>query len=82
MISAWLWIDQTPVTRQEEIDVLVCGAHLDGLPLNWQLRERGAELKRTTRTAPCYRMYALAGGPPFRPGLVLDETQGAAIDRC
>ncbi|TNC79635.1 MAG: allophanate hydrolase [Oleiphilus sp.] len=72
--------DQTPVTRQEEIDVLVCGAHLDGLPLNWQLRERGAKLKRTTRTAPCYRMYALAGGPPFRPGLVLDETQGAAID--
>jgi hypothetical protein len=25
-------------------------------------------------------MYALAGGPPFRPGLVLDEQQGAAID--
>ena len=25
-------------------------------------------------------MYALAGGPPFRPGLVLDEDNGAAIE--
>ena len=68
------------IGKTDTIDVLVCGAHLDGLPLNWQLKERGAVLKTVTQTAPVYRMYALAGGPPFRPGLILDEEQGAAID--
>ncbi|KEA64240.1 Allophanate hydrolase [Marinobacterium lacunae] len=69
-----------PVSNPDWIDVLVCGAHLEGLPLNWQLSERGAVLKQATATAPVYRMYALAGGPPYRPGLVLDEAEGAAID--
>ncbi|WP_461480527.1 allophanate hydrolase [Porticoccus sp.] len=71
---------QQPVMDNRSIDVLVCGAHLEGLPLNWQLTERGALLKSRTRTKPCYRMYALAGGPPFRPGLVVDESDGAAIE--
>jgi allophanate hydrolase len=59
---------------------LVCGAHLSGLPLNWQLVERGARLKEKTKTAAVYRFYALAGGPPYRPGLILDTENGAAID--
>lgn len=62
------------------VDVVVCGAHLSGLPLNWQLTERGAQLKSKTKTAAQYRMYALAGGPPYRPGLILDKAKGAAID--
>ncbi len=66
-------------TDGTRIDVVVCGAHLDGQPLNWQLRERGATLKAATQTAPVYRLYALAGGPPLRPGLVLDTDAGAAI---
>ena len=61
------------------IDVLVCGAHLSGLPLNWQLTDRKAFLKQVTSTAKAYRMYALAGGPPFRPGLIRDDKQGSAI---
>lgn len=61
-------------------DLLVCGAHLAGLPLNWQLTERGAVLKACTSTAPCYRLHALAGGPPLRPGLVRDEQVGRAIE--
>ncbi|MDO6461846.1 allophanate hydrolase [Granulosicoccaceae sp. 1_MG-2023] len=73
-------LSTTPVGNTDSIDLLVCGAHLDGLPLNWQLRERGATLKQVTRTAPVYRMYALAGGPPHRPGLILDEEHGAAIE--
>ncbi|MFT4775990.1 MAG: allophanate hydrolase [Oleispira sp.] len=68
------------VDATDRIDVLVCGAHLEGLPLNWQLKERGAFLKSKTQTAPVYRMYALAGGPPFRPGLILDEDQGQALE--
>lgn len=65
---------------QRMIDLVVCGAHLQGLPLNWQLQERGAVLKSSTRTAPVYRLYALAGGPPFRPAMILDESKGAAIE--
>ena len=71
---------QTPSAHPTHVDVVVCGAHLEGLPLNWQLTERGATLKARTQTAPNYRLYALAGGPPFRPALVLDKTQGAAIE--
>ena len=70
----------TPVQHKDTIDVVVCGAHLDDLPLNWQLKERGATLKQATQSAPCYKLYALAGGPPFRPGMVLDETNGRAIE--
>ena len=49
--------------------IAVAGAHLEGEPLNHQLTDRGARLVRLTRTAPCYRMYALATDPP-KPGLV------------
>ena len=62
------------------IPVVVCGAHLHELPLNWQLTERGARLLETTQTAAAYRMYALSGGPPYRPGLIRDDAQGAAIE--
>lgn len=72
--------NHTPVGDNSTIDVMVCGAHLQGQPLNWQLIERGATLKSATTTAPVYRMYALAGGPPYRPGLMLDESNGAAIE--
>ena len=64
----------------DTVRLMVCGAHMQGLPLNHQLTERGARRVAATRTAPDYRLYALAGGPPFRPGLVRDEAQGAAID--
>ncbi|MCG7900478.1 MAG: allophanate hydrolase [Candidatus Thiodiazotropha weberae] len=71
---------QPSVADYNKIDVVVCGAHLQGLPLNWQLTERGATLKAKTKTAPIYRMYALPGGPPARPGLILDEAAGGAIE--
>lgn len=63
-----------------QVQVAVCGAHLDGLPLNWQLTQRGARLVQRTHTAPCYRFYALAGGPPFRPGLIKVDEGGDAIE--
>ena len=69
----------SPTANPNTIDVLVCGAHLQGLPLNWQLTERGATLKSKTQTAAHYRMFALAGGTAFRPGLILDKAKGAAI---
>jgi allophanate hydrolase len=70
--------DWAPLT--DGVAVAVCGAHLQGLPLNHQLLERGAVLLERTVTAPSYRLYALPGGPPERPGLVRVATQGAAIE--
>jgi allophanate hydrolase len=62
------------------ISLAVCGAHMQGLALNYQLIERGAVLLERTITAPCYRLYALPGGPPARPGLVRVDNLGAAIE--
>jgi allophanate hydrolase len=62
------------------IEVAVCGAHMEGLPLNHQLVSRGATFVRRTRTVPSYRFYALPGGPPFRPGLVRVPASGASVD--
>jgi allophanate hydrolase len=63
------------------IPVAVVGAHLSGQPLNWQLTERGARLMKTSRTASGYRLYALAGSVPPKPGLVRDEAfQGPGIE--
>lgn len=56
--------------QKHTIDVVVCGAHLQGCVLNWQLQERGATFIKKTTTTKNYRFYALAGGPPIRPGLV------------
>lgn len=52
-----------------EIELAVVGAHLSGMPLNHELTSRGARLLRAVKTKPDYRLYALAGGPPARPGL-------------
>jgi allophanate hydrolase len=61
------------------IQVAVCGAHMSGLPLNKELTERAARLVRACRTAAGYRLFALPGGPPERPGLLRADT-GAAIE--
>jgi len=64
------------------IKVAVLGAHLSGMPLNFQLRDRGGRLIEATETAPLYQFYALAGTQPPKPGLVRinpTEAQGYAI---
>jgi len=63
---------------RDYVDVVVCGAHLSGFPLNWQLVERGATLQRRDKTAAEYRLYAIPGKVK-RPGLVRHEQSGAAI---
>ncbi|WP_439541470.1 allophanate hydrolase [Hyphomicrobium sp.] len=69
-------LDETrPVSTspaKNRVAVAVVGAHLSGQPLNSQLRERNAYLRETTRTAPGYRLYALAGTVPAKPGLLFD----------
>ncbi len=58
---------------ESEIALAVCGAHMSGMALNHELTSRGGRLLQKTRTAPRYRLYALAGGPPQRPGLLRIE---------
>ena len=70
-------------TRSQEGDELTClvvaGAHLRGQPLEHQLVELGARFGATTRTAPSYRLFALAGSQPAKPGLVFDA-DGVSIE--
>ncbi len=61
------------------IAVAVVGAHLSGMPLNGELARRGATFVRAAATAPEYRLYALPGGPPKRPGLVRVNDGGCSI---
>jgi allophanate hydrolase len=65
---------------QPTVQLAVVGAHLEGQPLNVQLLERGARKLRLTRTAPGYRLYALPGTTPPKPGLTRVEGGGAAIE--
>lgn len=64
----------------DQVVLAVVGAHLSGLPLNGELTGRGARLVEETRTAPDYRLYALSGAPPERPGMVRVSSGGAAIE--
>jgi len=59
-----------PAPGADEMAVVAVGAHMSGLPLNHELTRLGARFLREAKTTPNYRLYRLAGGPPYRPGLV------------
>jgi allophanate hydrolase len=64
----------------DRIEIAVVGAHLSGLPLNRELIELGAAFSREVETAPDYRLFALPGSSPPKPGLLrVSEGAGAAI---
>ncbi len=58
----------TPATQP--CTIVVVGAHLRGLPLHHQLTDRRASFVASTRTSADYRLYALAGTVPPKPGLI------------
>lgn len=62
------------VVPEGMIPLVVVGAHLTGMPLNRELTGAGGQFLGATRTAPGYRLYALAGTVPPKPGMVLDPT--------
>jgi allophanate hydrolase len=66
--------------RNGYVTMAVCGAHMQGLPLNHQLRDRGGYLMQVASSAPRYRLFALPGGPPRRPGMIRVNEDGAAIE--
>lgn len=78
------WLGETASIARltsPKIPVAVCGAHMEGLALHWQLKDRNANLRERTTTAACYRLFAMPGSDtlPPRPALIRDDTAGAAI---
>ncbi len=64
----------------DRLEIAVVGAHLSGEPLNHQLVDLGARFVRAARTAPAYRLYALADASPRKPGMTKVAEGGVAID--
>ena len=71
-------LDKTP--RPTSVQLAVVGAHLSGMPLNWQLSSRNARLVRAARTAPAYRLYAMAEQSPPKPALAHVGAGGGSIE--
>ena len=64
--------------KMETVKLAVVGAHLEGMPLHWQLTSREAKFVGTTKTASTYRLYAIANSVPPKPALIHAEG-GVAI---
>jgi allophanate hydrolase len=56
--------------KMETVTLAVVGAHLKDMPLHWQLTSREARFEGEARTAPAYRLYAMADSVPPKPALV------------
>lgn len=61
-----------PVCPDGWQQIVVVGAHLSGMALNHELTGPGGVMLSASRTAPDYRLYALAGTQPPKPGLLRD----------
>ena len=64
--------------HMDTVKLAVVGAHLEGMPLHWQLTSRSATFVGAFTTAPNYRLYAMADSVPPKPALVHSE-DGAPI---
>jgi allophanate hydrolase len=65
--------------RKPGVKLAVVGAHLAGMPLHWQLTSREARLVSATRTAPAYKLYAMAETAPPKPALIHVGDGGSSI---
>jgi allophanate hydrolase len=64
----------------DRIEIAVVGAHLTGMPLNHELTTAGGYILEETRTAPNYKLYALKGTVPPKPGLErVSDAQGEGL---
>ncbi|MDT7950533.1 MAG: amidase [Acetobacteraceae bacterium] len=52
------------------LEIALVGAHMEGLPLNGEITALEGRFDRAAETEACYRLFALPGGPPHRPGLL------------
>jgi allophanate hydrolase len=70
----------SPDALGDAVPLAVVGAHLSGMPLNGELRAHQASFVAATATAPDYRLYALPGTTPPKPGLLrVAAGHGSAI---
>jgi allophanate hydrolase len=63
----------------DEVAIAAVGAHLSGMALNHELLALGGRLIEATDTAPDYKLYALRGTVPPKPGMLRVDAGGAAI---
>ncbi|WP_373032068.1 hypothetical protein [Sulfurovum sp.] len=66
--------------ENKTIEIAVCGAHLRGLPLNYQLTELDATFVKATTTDKSYRLYNVPDKTPPRPGMVRVSENGTALE--
>jgi allophanate hydrolase len=66
--------------NENEILVGVCGAHMSGLPLNWQLTDLDATFIKQTKTKEGYRLFVLENKDPIRPGMMYDSSCCSQIE--
>ncbi len=66
--------------KENEILIGVCGAHMSGLPLNWQLTQLDATLVKETQTKKGYRLFVLENKNPIRPGMIYDSSSSTQIE--
>ncbi len=59
----------TEISSGHSVKLAVVGAHLSGMPLNFQLTTRKGTLLQKTQTAPNYKLFALKNTMPPKPGL-------------
>lgn len=65
---------------ENEILVGVCGAHMGGLALNWQLTNLDATFVKQTKTKKGYRLFLLENKNPIRPGMLYDSSSNTQIE--
>jgi allophanate hydrolase len=66
--------------KENEILIGVCGAHMSGLALNWQLTNLNATLVQKTQTKKGYKLYVLENKDPIRPGMIFDSSVDSQIE--
>lgn len=65
----------------DEVALVAVGAHMSSMALNHELLLLGGRLIAATATAPDYRLYALKGTTPPKPGMLrVEENGGAPIE--
>ncbi|WP_171521630.1 allophanate hydrolase [Acinetobacter bereziniae] len=77
--SSYRYQKSFEIESQNSVKLAVVGAHLSGMPLNFQLTTRQATLLAKTQTAKSYKLFALKNTVPPKPGLQFD-IDGTAIE--
>ncbi len=74
-------LQELRATKPGDIEIAVIGAHLSGMALNHEVTGLGGTFVAARKTAADYRLFALAGDGPARPGMLrVAPGEGAKIE--